>query len=363
MINRILISGYYGYSNSGDDAILTTICRDIKEISSQIDITILSNNPEETVKEYKAKAVNKFHFFEVIKAINKTELVLMGGGSLLQDETSNRSLYYYLFILGYAKLLKKKCMLYANGIGPVYKRGNRWLTKLIVNKVDLITLREKLSYKELKELGIVKPDIHITADPVFTFPMSNIDVKSVFINGSLKPTDRMVGVFFREWKDSKEYISKIAKVCDAVSIEYKAKIVLIPMMYPRDLDVCKKIKDMMTESSVILANKYDAKTIIEIVSKMELVLSMRLHALLYSALSGVPMVGFSYSDKVKYYMNELDLDYIDDINGFLVEDVLGIIRNIYNNYEECKNNIHVKVNKLKRKAEANKLLLEEMINH
>jgi polysaccharide pyruvyl transferase CsaB len=171
-----LIVGYYGYSNSGDEAILSSICHDINQLEHKAKITVLSHNPESTINEYDVASCNRFNFFKVVKAIKCTDIVLMGGGSLLQDGTSSRSLYYYLFILKLASIFKKKVMLYANGIGPINKVFNRKMTTRIVNKVELITLRESLSLEQLQLLGINKPAIHVTADPVFNMEISTADI-------------------------------------------------------------------------------------------------------------------------------------------------------------------------------------------
>ena len=68
---RILISGYYGFDNSGDDAILKAIVKDINEKDNSIEIAVLSNNPIFTEKVYGIKAVNRFKMKDVIKAIKE----------------------------------------------------------------------------------------------------------------------------------------------------------------------------------------------------------------------------------------------------------------------------------------------------
>lgn len=360
-LKKILISGYYGYFNSGDDAILTALCKDIREISTQHKITILSNNPASTRKEYGVAAIEKFNPLKVIKAIIKSDVVIMGGGSLLQDETSNRSLYYYLFILWFAKLCGKKIMLYANGIGPIAHRFNRLLTRKVVNRVDIISLRECLSLEELKGMGINKPDIHVTADPVFSFLPMKIDVDALLIREGIQRSEKRIGVFFRDWKNSPDCNKKIAEICDYLSDSQSAQIVLIPMKHPSDLVTCEEISGFMKSGAHILRNKYDARTMIEIVGTMNLVLSMRLHALLYAAIKDVPMIGFSYSNKVRYYMKELEQPYIEDVSDFEIDSVLSMIHHINEHYASTQQNIHEKVIEMRKKANLNKKLLEQIL--
>ena len=42
---HVVLSGYYGFDNVGDDAILFSIIPSSEKDSGSIDITVLSNNP------------------------------------------------------------------------------------------------------------------------------------------------------------------------------------------------------------------------------------------------------------------------------------------------------------------------------
>src|SRR5690606_34850383 len=98
-MKKILISGYYGFDNSGDDAILKAMVEDLKENDNSIEITALSRNPTFTEKIYNIRAVNRFKIRDVMRAIEDCNLFISGGGSLLQDVTSTRSLLYYLSLM------------------------------------------------------------------------------------------------------------------------------------------------------------------------------------------------------------------------------------------------------------------------
>lgn len=361
MIN-FLITGYYGFLNSGDDAILTSMCEGIKRLGIASKTTILSNNPKATEEEYNVNATYRFNILAVIKEIKNTDILLMGGGSLLQDHTSTRSLLYYLSILGLAKLFKKKCMIYANGIGPIRRKINRYLTGKMVNKVDIITLRDQLSLKDLESLGITKPLIKVTADPVFSLELKSIPVKEILELEKVDLSKPLVGVLFRDWKDKDIYVKKIAKICDYIVDELQMNVLFIPMKYPTDMMISNQIAKNMTCKSYELKRKYDVNTIIEVIGETKFVLSMRLHALLYASLKAVPMIGFIYDPKVKYFLKELKMYTIEDINNFTVEDVKLHIDEIIMNYEKIQKSIIKEVSILKNKAEENERLLAELVN-
>ena len=146
----ILICGAYGLGNSGDEAILTAILRQVRDAAPDADITVLSRNPAETAEQYHVKALYMFDFPGIHRVLNNTRLYINGGGSLIQDATSRRSLLYYLYTLWAAKKHKCRVLMYGCGIGPVRYRGDRRLTRRILNQcVDMITLREADSLREL----------------------------------------------------------------------------------------------------------------------------------------------------------------------------------------------------------------------
>ncbi|PKM49137.1 MAG: polysaccharide pyruvyl transferase CsaB [Firmicutes bacterium HGW-Firmicutes-7] len=359
-MKKILITGYYGYSNSGDDAILSSICKDIKQLDSH-EITILSNNPEETISEYDVNAIYRFKFNLVRAQIKTSDIVLMGGGSLLQDKTSTRSLFYYLFIIWYAKLHKKKCMLYANGIGPINKAFNRRVTKWIVNKADVITLRESLSNDELQALGINKPKIYITADPVFNLPYVKVDVNEIFKNEGVDTTKPLAAVLFRNWLSSDSYIHKTAELCDYITNQYDMHVVLIPMKYPTDIDISEEILKSMKNKAFILKQKHDVSEMIEIIGATKVVLSMRLHSLLYAAIQNVPMIGFIYDPKVEYYIRELNMYSAGDVSNFDLVNAKDIIDEIMRDYVKIQEQLAIKVGEVKKKAVENREILGQLI--
>jgi len=303
---NILISAYFGFGNCGDEAILLAMVRNISALSADIRLTALSYHPEETKAQYGIGAVNRFNLLQVWKAIRHTDILLMGGGTLLQDDTSTRSLFYYLGILLLGILAKKKIMLYANGIGPVNRRLNRRLIRRVVNHVDLITLRESFALEELRLLGVTKPEIHVTADPVFTLAEQAIPANEAreLLNRQGVPAGKpILAVSVREWPLQGDWRREVAAVCDHFAgLGYV--ILFIPMQYKRDLAVSKLVMDVMTRPSHLL-EPANIQEILGVIGLAELVCSMRLHTLIFAGVEAVPMLGIAYEPKVSYYLDLL----------------------------------------------------------
>ena len=118
----VLICGSYGHGNAGDEAILEAIVRACRSRAPELPLTVLSRSPAETAKKHNVRAIYKFNMPAVLREMRRSQLYLNGGGSLIQDATSSRSLYYYLFTILAAKLLGCRVIMYGCGIGPVSRK-------------------------------------------------------------------------------------------------------------------------------------------------------------------------------------------------------------------------------------------------
>src|SRR5690606_24973945 len=121
-----------------------------------LQLGVLSNQPEKTSTTFGIAAYNRWKITEVIKRIKEYDLLLMGGGSLLQDATSPRSVLYYLGIVLTAKLCQKPVVFYAQGVGPIRQSFSKRLINYIVNQVNVITVRDQGSGEDLKQFGVTK---------------------------------------------------------------------------------------------------------------------------------------------------------------------------------------------------------------
>ena len=161
---------------------------------------------------------------------------------MIQDNTSTRSLIYYLGMIWLAKKMKMKVMIYANGIGPLNKKNNRNLTKYVVNKVDVITLREELSFKELTSLNIDRPEVHVTADPAFTIQAESLEQTDYLLSSEgIDPKAPYIGISVRKWYGHDKFETTLANIADYIIESYGIGVLFIPMHYPGDLVIIENI--------------------------------------------------------------------------------------------------------------------------
>ena len=238
---------------------------------------------------------------DIIRAIRDCDLFISGGGSLLQDVTSTRSLLYYLSLIKLAKMFNKPVMVYANGIGPINRRVNRYITRNVLNKVDLITLRDEDSRKFVEEIGVSNKNVYVTADPVFTLqPTREETIERILEREGIMDDKPLVGVSVRNWTNGDNLVQVLAKAIDYIIDRYGVNVVLIPMHYPEDISISRDILNRVTkEGCYIISNKYNVEDIMGIINRLEIIIAMRLHSLIYAATQYVPMVGIVYDPKVE----------------------------------------------------------------
>lgn len=352
-MKKIIISGYYGFGNSGDEAILKTIIRDLKELDNDIDITVLSSNPELTKDKYHVKAVNRFNIVNIIKNISRCDMLISGGGSLLQDVTSTRSLLYYLFIVKTALFFNKKVMLYANGIGPVFYEKNRQRIKSVINNVGYITLREKQSLNFLEQMGVNKPQIQLTADPVLNYGFSDDElVKKIFSYEGIPFHENYAAINIRDWKLAEGFEKEVAKAADYLFDTYNMNTIFVPMSKD-DIGVIYNVSVLMKNKSYTLSKCYEPEDIIGILSKMKIVIAMRLHTLIYASINSIPMIGLAYDPKIEGYLEYIDQISAGDIKHLNSEQICKCIDKVFSDYDSYKENLKVVIEELKKKAKEN----------
>lgn len=322
----IIISGYYGFNNSGDEALLYSIIQDLRACKPDIKIAVLSQNPAQTSANYQVDAIERLKLFQVFRTMRHTRLLLSGGGSLIQDATSSKSLFYYLLIILLAKWNGLKVMLYANGVGPVGHKWNRRLAKYVLNKADFITLREPDSKEELDRMGVSRPPIEITADPAIRLarcPEEETDelLKKLGLEGSLAV------ISLRCWKDYDERIKEVlGETVAYLEKNYGVRSVFLPMQYAKDEPLCREIAKM--GNAVVLPQECTVGQVLGLMSRSSLVIGMRLHAIIYASSVDAPAIGIVYDPKVRSYLRSIGSNAVIHVESLSFEGMKKLVDQI-----------------------------------
>lgn len=331
---RLLISGYYGYGNAGDEAVLSGILSTVRSIVPSADIAVLSGDPESTAREYGCRAVKRFSPFLILRELRRCDALISGGGSLIQDVTSTRSLIYYLAIIRLAKLLGKPVMVYANGIGPVGRSGNRRLVRRALERADVVTLRDKNSLEELLSMGVERKDMTVTADPAFALPVPDITGVRAILEENGVPDRAYFVISVRPWDVEPVFYENFARICDEITRQHDISPVLLQMQPSCDGSMGEKVAALMEEPAYIIRGDHSVRELMSIIGGASLVLSMRLHALIFAACAATPAIGFVYDPKVSSYLELLGQPSAGSTGELRVSDALAAADIIFHRKEE-----------------------------
>jgi len=302
----VALLGYYGYRNSGDEAILKALTDTVRHIRPDISFTVLSRNPDATRRDMKVASIHRFNIFRAISILRRTRLFAAGGGSLIQDNTSTRSILYYLGMLTLAKCCGARTMLLANGLGPISRPSNRRWAHRVLDRLDAITLRDPDSLTEADSLGIRHPATEVTADPaMLLIPASDAETDALGRKAGLSRDGAFIGFSIRKWSDSERTVPAIARLADHCVTKFGATPVFLPMQTPEDVQISRRILAHMEQKALILPEACPPAELMSLVGRLDLMVGMRLHSLIYAANMGVPMAGLVYEPKVSSFLEEV----------------------------------------------------------
>ncbi|GAB6429226.1 polysaccharide pyruvyl transferase CsaB [Bacillus cereus] len=289
---RIVVSGYYGFDNAGDEAVLYSIIQSL--IKRNIEPIVLSAAPSKTEQTYGVKAVPRFSIPSVWEAIKNSDGLISGGGSLLQDTTSAQSSLYYLAIIKMAQLNKKPTFIYSQGMGPLNRNWLRKVTARILNKSTFLSVRDTGSQKLLKDIG-VKKDVYVSVDPVL-----GVGMQERLYDGVWK--DKPIVVSVRDWKHD-EWKRSLVQVLNHF-IKKGKPIVFLPFHTPHDVEVSKELANQLNNKELVHVIEEDLSVLkaVQMIKSASCVIGMRLHALIFAASQHTPFVGISYDPKIDAFL-------------------------------------------------------------
>lgn len=292
---RIVLSGYYGFDNVGDEAILYSIIQALRNEDATIGITVLSNQPSKTAQTYGVEAVNRWSLKEVAAVLKQSDGLISGGGSLLQDETGFRSILYYGGIIKMAQVLKVPVFIYAQGMGPLNKGYSRSIVKHVLKKTE-ITVRDQASLDLLKTIGL-KNRIDLVPDPVLGIPLRS-QTSPWWDSKSFSGT--VITVSVRDWPTTVNFKGKIARSLDHAT-QNGADIVFVPMHGEHDDQVSREVAELMKSDSHIAPFDASIEEKIVMIGKSNLLVGMRLHALIFASVMDTPFLALSYDPKINAF--------------------------------------------------------------
>ena len=293
-MKKVVLSGYFGFDNFGDEKVLSIIIDTLKSQGAYV--TVLSHNPKKTSAFYGVESVGSFNPIAVLQKIMLCDVLVSGGGSLLQDVTSVKSLFYYLGIIFLGLLFQKKVMLYSQGIGPIRTPLGRLFTKFLLKRVNKIAVRDQRSFNELSKAGI---DAVLTADALWGLEFPEREKKN------------QVVIQLRSWSGMNK--EKIQNMADVIAEDFRGyNIKILPLQISSDMNVCRKMQQELKLRNIDaeLFINLSCDDIIRVISESRFVIAMRYHACLVAIKSGARVLAVSYDIKVENLASHANIPLI-----------------------------------------------------
>lgn len=296
----VILCGYYGEHNLGDDALLAAL---LAQLPPSVTPLVTAFDQEQIRRQHGVASVNRRSLRAVLDGLSRCRALVLGGGSLLQDSTSFRSLLYYAALITAARLQGKPVLLWAQGLGPLRRRRSRALVRWLLPLASGITWRDSASAQLSRQLGVAAP--HGT-DAVWSLPWQHWLGLGGPIVVCWRPTPHLQG---QAWTPYLQALEDLAE-------QTQREVIWLP--FHRDQD--HSLFDQLQQQGLVGAALARRSRVVEATTPSEamalfrsasLVLAMRLHALILAALAGSPVSAQSYDPKVQACATELGCSCID----------------------------------------------------
>ncbi len=295
---RVLLSGYYGYGNGGDEALLVTL---LQMLPPQVEPVVLSAQPEVTQRLYGVNACDRWHLGQVLTELRRSRGLIWGGGSLIQDSTSIASPLYYLGLMSLAQGLGRQTLAWAQGVGPLRRWWVRWLAGQVFRRCTQVTVRDTPAAQQLQGWG---RSVLLAPDPVWALqdqpypPLGDLPAPRIAV--ALRPHRYLTPA----WLDV------IIKALQQFQQATGVWVVLVPFQPATDMALATQLQQFLGERVSIIQPDHPAQ-LKGVFRGIELVVTMRYHGLVMGAAAGCRCFSLSYDPKVSQLQQELAMPGLD----------------------------------------------------
>lgn len=386
---KILIVNAHSSRNKGDAGIILSMIDSMKRNIPNCQIKIKTRFPDEDRTAYDVPVSEAVHnvivgdqtskfeklklawgMFKILKKNNGKPavtdpdyewadvVVSCGGGFLLTHGFSVMTLQH-LVQLKIAFDYKKPVIIYSQSIGPLYNKIIAQWTKNVLDKVEKIFVREKISEKLLQKMKVKAP-IEVVPDSAFSMDLVQSDFVDELVNFFKKDSNApLVGVTVRDWKfpeveDSafhrKKYIKSIQAAIHHLETKYGAKVLLMPQVlgpnaFNDDRNISREILNGMSDTKAQLIDiDFHPRELKYFYSKMDMFIGTRMHSNIFALSSGVPTVAINYEHKTRGIMELLDLkEYVLDISGITPEDLIEAADKCWRNRNQLHSHLEKRI--------------------
>jgi polysaccharide pyruvyl transferase CsaB len=304
---KFFLIGYYDENNTGDDVCLANTRLFIKRQFQGACCRYLSSKNSDD-------SVSKYSWGPLFRAIFSCDAVVLGGGGLLQNSTSNKSFLFYLVLIFWAKLCQKKLYVFNQGIGPIKGKVFQSLVVMALKSASYISVRDNNSYRFVSSLKQAR----ITADIAFYSASTQINSNTHLSK---------VGVALCGSGKHKAVIQGLFK---QANLQFKDALGL---SFYRPYDEQFMIGLGCRCIPIQAEGFYNEESY-----ELSFLIAMRYHSCVWAGLKGIPFIALAYDPKVAEIAAELGQPciklYEKDFDLMRLQELFLEVKNNYSQYKE-----------------------------
>ncbi len=358
--------GSYGGLNAGDEAILTVAIVQLREAIPDAEIIVFTRDCEHTEAHHdvdRVVAARDTEREEMLAEIDRLDVMLLGGGGILYDREAET----YLRTVRLAQDAGVPTVTYAIGAGPLERPADREAVAEVLNRMELITVREAAAKVLLEQSGVER-DIAVTADPALLLEPEPFTERMLEREG-LNTDRRLVGISVREPGDAVSEVSKddyhrlLANAADFMADRFDADLVFVPLER-KDIRESHRVVGRMAlpERAWVLKRPHGPRELLGLMAHLDLAVGMRLHFLLFAVLSAVPVAALPYATKVIDFMEAVDVEGTDPEHAGHAGMLLSHIDRLWDGREEQIEHVAEHLPSLQDAARENVRLIVDLLN-
>lgn len=327
-MRSLLLAGYFGYGNLGDEAILAAMAAELRKWIPDSSLMVLSGDPSDTRERHSVPAISVSDLNAIIAAISGADLLVLGGGGIFHDKwgisadsfltPDHSGLTYLAGLVTLAHLSGTPVITYGVGMGPFLTEQGKRFTEAILSHCSMVTVRDKRSARLAADLmptdsaGLIK----LVADPALVFDIHGTD--AAFTDRS-RGKQKVVGVAVRHWIGSgvqDGWEDELASALDKLAQDSRCQIHFLPMqsnprhVHEDDVLLSNAVRAAMKHKQAVDAIEpvVDLPSLVKRMQALDCILAMRYHSLLFALRLGIPVVAMAYDEKVRSLASDAGVD-------------------------------------------------------
>jgi polysaccharide pyruvyl transferase CsaB len=355
LAGNLLLAGYIGCGNHGDNAMMYGFTRAAE--NQGYSCVVLSGDPDAIHRDFNIRALDRKSGEQIDRGIAESDALVFPGGSIFQDVTSVRSVFYYANLIKKAKAAKKKVLLLGQGVGPLTTYLGKKAAAGAFQMADVVAVRDPGSVQSLQTLG-VKGKIHVTADCGFLLmPGPKNDEEGGFAVGGM----RVAGIAPRPLGRGRDVATLMGEFCRLL-YQSGTMPVLIAMDQVEDVPLNNEISKRQGGRIPDIHRSTTPMQIQSRMSRMDCVVAMRLHAGILATTVDVPALMINYDPKVAAFARMLDIGSSMNLEGLTAQRMLDTFTAFTKDRDRNVKLVARKREELTRAAGKNIELLLETVN-